>query len=469
MAALFRIVIAAGLLWLAGGLAEAKTKRALIVGVGDYSELTDLQKTTGDANGYAEVFRDKLGYETVQLIDADRAAFSEAFGKFLEQIEPGDEVVFIFSGHGWSDGAENYLVMSDAPREASEYRLKQETFALSGSILAGLRDRNPDLVLAIIDACRDNPFDGGTRSGFSRGLTRITSQRGSMVMFAADSGERALDRLGTEDTSPYSVFTRTLLPKLEDPFMSLQEIAISVKSEVSGLARSVHHEQLPTYYDGLSDRQCLQGECLGRSRGGLGEDGEAWLAISQVAIGAPSSAEDCDSFREFAERYPDSPFGNQARKVSARCGSEGEGPVLPPAEETAPGGVMSLEPGFYRTTLISYPSGNEPVESALAGEPGICLGRDGALSTRAFLETMLGRNGWTDCQISDWETGQGELRSTWFRLACTVSGRRVTGPGSMVDGDDLFDFGVADGDWIMIDPQTSRGTFRITGYRDGPC
>jgi len=292
MATLFRIVIAAGLLWLAGGLAEAKTKRALIVGVGDYSELTDLQKTTGDANGYAEVFRDKLGYETVQLIDADRAAFSEAFGKFLEQIEPGDEVVFIFSGHGWSDGAENYLVMSDAPREASEYRLKQETFALSSSILAGLRDRNPDLVLAIIDACRDNPFDGGTRSGFSRGLTRITSQRGSMVMFAADSGERALDRLGAEDTSPYSVFTRTLLPKLEDPFMSLQEIAISVKSEVSGLARSVHHEQLPTYYDGLSDRQCLTGECLGRSRGGLGEDGEAWLAISQVAIGAPSSVED---------------------------------------------------------------------------------------------------------------------------------------------------------------------------------
>jgi len=31
--------------------ADAKTKRALIVGVGDYKQLPDLQKTTGDATG----------------------------------------------------------------------------------------------------------------------------------------------------------------------------------------------------------------------------------------------------------------------------------------------------------------------------------------------------------------------------------------------------------------------------------
>ena len=46
-----------GLMFLGVALgADAKTKRALIIGVGDYEQLPDLQKTTGDATGYSEAF-----------------------------------------------------------------------------------------------------------------------------------------------------------------------------------------------------------------------------------------------------------------------------------------------------------------------------------------------------------------------------------------------------------------------------
>ncbi|MEZ5998629.1 MAG: caspase family protein [Hyphomonas sp.] len=473
MAVWIRMVLAAGFALCAAGMAAAQTKRALIVGVGDYNQLTDLQKTHGDAEGYANVFRNKLAFDTVELLDPDRAKFSEAFGQFLEQIEPGDEVVFIFSGHGWSDGSENYLVMSDAPYEASEYRLKQETFALSTSILADIRARRPGLVLAIIDACRDNPFDGGTRSGFSRGLTRITSQRGSMVMFAADSGERALDRLSADDGSPYSVFTRTLLPKLEDPTMSLQEIAISVKSEVSGLARSVQHEQLPTYYDGLTDRQCLAGTCFprGRSAGGITPETEEWLAISQVAIGASASSDSCESFRDFAERHPDSVFSGQARKVagSAACqpdaGEAEETELMPPEDAWK----MRFRDGFYRMSLITYGADHTPTESAPPGEPGFCWSAAAAKSTADFITSMAAAQGWTDCDISELSEFGTDARSTTFRFACTADGQRVAGPGAMTDGDEFFDIGMAVGDWIPVDAQTMRGTWRMTGYRDGDC
>ena len=58
--------------------ASAGTKRALIVGVGDYAQLPDLQKTTGDATGYADVFSNDLGFEVTRLIDPTTVGFLEA-------------------------------------------------------------------------------------------------------------------------------------------------------------------------------------------------------------------------------------------------------------------------------------------------------------------------------------------------------------------------------------------------------
>ena len=100
-------------------MAAAQTNRALIVGVGEYAELTDLQKTVGDASGYSGVFADDLGFEVTPLINPDTDTFLEQFDAFLQTIQPGDRVAFIFSGHGWSDGGQNYLALSDAPYHSS--------------------------------------------------------------------------------------------------------------------------------------------------------------------------------------------------------------------------------------------------------------------------------------------------------------------------------------------------------------
>ncbi len=71
-------------------LAEAQTKRAFIVAVGEYAELSDLQKTIGDASGYSEVFGQHLGFEVTQLTDPDTDSFFEAFDTFVDKIQPID-------------------------------------------------------------------------------------------------------------------------------------------------------------------------------------------------------------------------------------------------------------------------------------------------------------------------------------------------------------------------------------------
>jgi len=257
-------------------------RRAFIVGAGDYANITDLKKTVSDAGGYETLFKDDLKFEVTRLTNPSRSQFAGAFGQFLETIQAGDEVVFIFSGHGWSDGAENYLVMTDAPKEASEYVLKSETIPISGQVLQQIKRRKPKLIFAVIDACRDYPFDSLTMNAFQKGLVRTDVSEGMLVLYAAGSGQKALDRLSSQDASPYSVFTRVLLPKLRETDRPLQEISRDVKDEVRSLAESIKHVQRPAYYDELLGSYCLSGTCRSERK-----------SISKPVVGAePGSLDD---------------------------------------------------------------------------------------------------------------------------------------------------------------------------------
>lgn len=287
--------------------AHAKTKRALIVGVGNYEQLPDLRKTTGDANGYADVFGGDLGFEVTRLIDPTNIEFLEALDGFLQSIEPGDEVAFIFSGHGWSDGADNFLALTDAPLESSEFALRRQTVSLSADVLAELKARKPGLLFAIVDACRDNPFDTGTRS-VTRGLSRLEIVPGTLVVYAAGTRQKALDRLGPNDSSPYSVFTRSLLPRLKNPANPLLRSVDEARSEVAILASTINHEQRPAIYSDVSLDYCFAGECALKQV--VDQETLDWVEISSVGY---TSVDPCTKYARHLEQYPDGKFAAVAR------------------------------------------------------------------------------------------------------------------------------------------------------------
>ena len=197
------LLLALAMIWV--GFSDAQTKRAFIVGVQNYDELTDLSKTLADAEGYADVFEDELGFTVTKLLDPSFTDFLIALSDFEASIEEGDEVVFVFSGHGWSDGARNFVAMRDAPLRSTEVVLERLTFDLNETVINKFRAKNPSLVLAIVDACRDNPFDLGTKT-ITKGLVPQQTIPGTLVVYAAGASQRALDRLDPEDASPYSVY-----------------------------------------------------------------------------------------------------------------------------------------------------------------------------------------------------------------------------------------------------------------------
>src|SRR5277367_6380480 len=256
----------AGLLaWLCvAGSALAEKRLALVIGNDAYQHIDALQKARADAKSHAALLREK-GFSVEDRYDLGFVDMQGAVAEFVEKIEPGDTAVFVYSGHGWSDGAHNYLVGVDAPERASQERLSRLSLPIrngANGVLDDFERKGAALKVAIIDACRDNPFQpppGQRGYGLSRGL-RPEGVQGSFIIYSAGEGQSALDRLTETDADPNSVFTRAFLPLLRADLPLLDAIKAS-QAKTHALAASADHDQTPAYYDEVLGEACLSAAC----------------------------------------------------------------------------------------------------------------------------------------------------------------------------------------------------------------
>ena len=227
---------------------------ALVVGVDGYQNLEDLKIARNDAQAVSQALTG-LGFEVRALYDPTRRDMNSAVSTMANQIDPGDEVLFYFAGHGVEVDGRNFLLPSDVPmiNLGDESYLTGESIA-ADRVLDTFQKRGARTTVMILDACRNNPFpsDGKRSVGGARGLVRMSPPEGAFILYSAGAGQTALDRLSDGDADPNSVFTRALLPRLNDPEMSLHQLAKQVRRDVQDLASTVNHDQFPAYYDQMS-------------------------------------------------------------------------------------------------------------------------------------------------------------------------------------------------------------------------
>lgn len=228
---------------------------ALVVGNDSYTHVSPLQKARNDALAVSKKL-EGLGFETLVAIDVDRRMLNARLREFEARIEAGDVAMLFFAGHGVEIEGENYLLPVDIPLTSSggEALVRDESLPLSET-LDRLRRTRAELLIVILDACRDNPFavEGGRSIGAARGLGRVVAPTGTFVMFSAAAGESALDRMGGADPDPNSVYTRKLISLLDEPGLTLQQIALRIRRQVNELAGTIGHKQTPAYYDEALD------------------------------------------------------------------------------------------------------------------------------------------------------------------------------------------------------------------------
>lgn len=332
--------------------APAQARRiALVIGNDSYQNVQPLKNARSDAKAIAAELK-AVGFEVTLKQDLTQKMMKSVLRDFKAQVAGGDEVVFYFSGHGVQFGGTNYLVPVDITAD-SEAQVADDAVPLQ-RILDDLTEQKARFSLAIIDACRSNPFKEAGRAIGGRGLVPVTPATGQMIMYSAGAGQAALDNLGSHDTNPNGVFTRVLIQEMRKPGVPAGSLLKDVQSDVVELAHSVGHEQVPALYD-----QSLGKFYFRPGAPGAAAVGSTAAPPATAAIHVPTSAEldesywqgirsssDASDFTSYAKSFPKGMHIAEAEMMTRKLSRTAAAKFTPPSPP-APGSAqaVALKPG----------------------------------------------------------------------------------------------------------------------------
>ncbi|MDP1613806.1 MAG: SUMF1/EgtB/PvdO family nonheme iron enzyme [Sulfuritalea sp.] len=352
-----------GIFMLALAMPAQAARQALVIGNDSYAEAPKLKNARADARAVAQVL-ERAGFRVTMKLDSDEKGLKAAMREFKSRISGGDEVVFYFSGHGVQLGAANYLLPVDIHGDGEE-QVKDESLALH-RVLDDLQERRPRFSLAIVDACRDNPFAQAGRSIGGRGLAPVDPAKGQMVLFAASAGQRALDALSKSDPVPNGVFTRVLLAEMVKPGQPVDQVLRNVRAEVARLTRE---NQIPALYDQALGTFAFFAGTQVASLTAVATDP---LAVELAFWNSVKDSRDAGEIKLYLEKYPRGQFAGLARgRVKSLVAAPPPG-YAPPAPASA--AVASPAGKVFRDCaecpeLVVIPGGSYEMGSA-ADEAG---------------------------------------------------------------------------------------------------
>lgn len=244
----------------------------------------------------------QLGFEVSAYDNLSQSEFRRRATEFLGSVRRGDTVFIYYAGHGVQVRGENFLLPVDF--DASGSASLSET-AYSATALAGaLSDSGADLGVLVLDACRDNPFDGRRRPGGGRSIADApglapmdlkgrqpeekgpATAAGMLIQFATGSGLTADDGL----------FARHLVRALSVPGLTVEALFSRVRQGVNAESGG---KQIPmTVSSVVRDVFFLPPEPSPSI------DDAVWQAVKD--------SNDAEPLDDFAAKYPNSPHAEDA-------------------------------------------------------------------------------------------------------------------------------------------------------------
>jgi formylglycine-generating enzyme required for sulfatase activity len=172
---------------------------ALVIGNGAYQSVKALKNPPNDATLLAATLR-KLGFEVTIGTDKSQREMKQLIREFGQRLRRGGGVgLFYFAGHGVQARGHNYLIPVDAEIQ-TEADLEDVAVDVN-YILNMMDDAQNALNIAILDACRNNPFTRSFRSA-QDGLAQVKAPTGTLIAYATAPDSVAADGAGAN--SPYA-------------------------------------------------------------------------------------------------------------------------------------------------------------------------------------------------------------------------------------------------------------------------
>jgi len=214
--------------------ALAQKRFAFVIGNGAYANVTKLPNALNDANATRTMLQE-AGFDVTPALDLSLAGLRSALDVFVDKVKqggPSATALVYYAGHAVQLDGANYILATDVRPQGSG-SIAGQSLSLS-EILRRLDAVGARSKIAILDACRDNPFmaqdasrglalqmiDGandGIRS--EAGLARVDSGSGTFVAFATSPGSTA-----TDGTGPNSPFTTALLREAREPGLPIEQV-----------------------------------------------------------------------------------------------------------------------------------------------------------------------------------------------------------------------------------------------------
>ncbi|MBA7522741.1 hypothetical protein ES705_14861 [subsurface metagenome] len=214
----------------------AQNKTALVIGNGAYSHFSRLTHPTAEAIQMRNTL-DRLGFDVILLLNGSKEEILDSVYSFEFKLKQrGGLALFHYGGHGIQVESKNYIIPTDADIP-DERRVKTRGVDID-EIISAMDASGSKTNIIILDACRDNPLPGGSRSG-TRGLTVSGVQPpDSIIVYSAEAGTTAQDGL----------FTPTLIKYLKMPGLDFIDVLRNVRTEVrkksNGAQRTGEYNQL---------------------------------------------------------------------------------------------------------------------------------------------------------------------------------------------------------------------------------
>lgn len=172
---------------------------ALVIGNGAYQHVKHLKNPPNDATLLAQTLK-KLGFEVIVGTDKSQREMKQLVREFGQRLRAAGGVgLFYFAGHGVQAMGHNYLIPVDADIQ-TEADLEDVAVDVN-YVLSMMDDAQYALNIAVLDACRNNPFARSFRSA-QEGLAQVKAPTGTLIAYATAPDSVAFDGGGAN--SPYA-------------------------------------------------------------------------------------------------------------------------------------------------------------------------------------------------------------------------------------------------------------------------
>lgn len=203
---------------------------ALVIGNSAYAS-SALPNPVNDARAVADLLQ-RAGFQVSARYDTRRTELLQTVSQFGQRLrDPKIKLaVFYYAGHGLQLDWRNFLVPVDAAvRTAAD--VQRQTVDVS-ELIRYMNEARGRSFVAILDACRDDPFLGAFRPP-AKGLSPFDAPSGSLLAYSTAPGKVALDGRGSN-----SLYTAHLVKELARTDASLEEafrrVRLNVRIESKG-------------------------------------------------------------------------------------------------------------------------------------------------------------------------------------------------------------------------------------------